>query len=177
MFDGLGIYADINPKIVKFSRAYNTIPVGEYFFHQLILKKFDYNALLATPVKSVVKLSDESKAQLITTIKNTMALTDRETDPITYMDTNQVWLYEMNRGISIAIYGMYPDRQLPLQSYIGYTLFKNGIPAAYGGAWLFGKVCRFRHQHFRNHSGEVSRVISCVNCCDYIDLHLTSSNT
>lgn len=32
LFDGLGIYADINPKSVKFSRAYNTIPVGNISF-------------------------------------------------------------------------------------------------------------------------------------------------
>lgn len=161
LFDGLGIYSDINPKSVKFSRAYNNIPVEEYFFHQSILKKFDYNALLETPVKSAVKLSDESKAQLIITIKNTMALTDRETDPITYMDSNQVWLYEMNRGISIAIYGMYPDRQLPLQSYIGYTLFKNGIPAAYGGAWLFGKRADFGINIFEPFRGGESGYIMC----------------
>lgn len=90
-----------------------------------------------------------------------MALTDRETDPITYMDTNQVWLYEMNRGISIAIYGMYPDRQLPLQSYIGYTLFKNGIPAAYGGAWLFGKRADFGINIFEPFRGGESGYIMC----------------
>ena len=30
------------------------------------------------------------------------------------------------------------DRQLPMESYIGYTMFKNGSPAAYAGGWIFG---------------------------------------
>ncbi len=161
LFDGLGIYSDITPKSVKFSRAYNTIPVNEHYFHESILKKFDYKTLLDTPVNGAVKLSDGNKTQLITAIKNTMALTDRETDPITYMDTNQVWLYEMNRGISIAIYGMYPERQLPLQSYVGYTLFKNGVPAAYGGAWLFGKRADFGINIFEPFRGGESGYIMC----------------
>lgn len=161
LFDGLGIYSDITSKSVNYSRSYNTIPVNEYFFHQSILKKFDYKTLLDTPVNKAVDLTDKNKTQLISTIKKTMALTDRETDPITYMDSNQVWLYEMNRGISIAIYGMYPERQLPLQSYIGYTLFKNGIPAAYGGAWLFGKRADFGINIFEPFRGGESGYIMC----------------
>ena len=34
---------------------------------------------------------------------------------------------------------MLPERRLPLESYIGFMMFKNGYPMAYGGGWLFGK--------------------------------------
>jgi hypothetical protein len=40
--------------------------------------------------------------------------------------------------VSVALYGMPPERQLPMESYIGYTVFKNGYPAAYAGGWVFG---------------------------------------
>jgi hypothetical protein len=59
------------------------------------------------------------------------------------MDINSLRYYLLERGIAIAIYGMTPDRQLPLESYVGYTLFKNGFPAAYGGGWVFGQRSLF----------------------------------
>ena len=65
-------------------------------------------------------------------------MTERETDPATYLKEDSIHLYHLERGVSIAIYGMPQPRQLPMESYIGYTLFKNGYPAAYAGGWIFG---------------------------------------
>ena len=65
-------------------------------------------------------------------------MTERETDPITYMKEDTLRLYHLERGVSVALYGMEPERQLPMESYIGYTMFKNGYPAAYAGGWVFG---------------------------------------
>jgi hypothetical protein len=37
---------------------------------------------------------------------------------------------------------MLPEMQLPLETYFGFTIFKNGIPVSYGGIWAFGKLAR-----------------------------------
>jgi len=108
-----------------------------------MLKKFDHVTLLNTSLPEPKKLSDRELNEAIDVVKNSMALTLRETDPITYMDPASFRLYELERGISIAIYGMVSNRQLPLESYVGYTLFKNGFQAAYGGGWVFGQRSLF----------------------------------
>ena len=90
-----------------------------------------------------------------------MVLTGRETDTSTYMDENSFRLFELERGISVAIYGMTPERQLPLESYVGYTLFKNGFPAAYGGAWVFGERSLFGINVFEQFRGGESGFILC----------------
>ena len=38
---------------------------------------------------------------------------------------------------------MKPSRRLPFESYIGYLAFKNGLPVAYGGGWIFFRRCKF----------------------------------
>ena len=56
---------------------------------------------------------------------------------------------------------MTADRQLPLESYVGYTLFKNGFPAAYGGAWVFGKRALFGINIFEPYRGGESGYMMC----------------
>ena len=90
-----------------------------------------------------------------------MAIYERETDPVTYMDERSFSLYELERGVTVAIYGMIPERQLPLESYVGFTLFKNGLPAAYGGAWIFGEYANFGINIFESFRGGESGYMMC----------------
>lgn len=143
LFEGLDVYIKIKPTNKLFSKAYNRCLHNDVFFHSEILKRFDDRALLNLQLPESKKMSSLELATTIRVVKNSMALTLRETDPITYMDENSFRLYELERGISIAIYGMVPNRQLPLESYVGYTLFKNGFQAAYGGGWVFGERSLF----------------------------------
>jgi len=67
----------------------------------------------------------------------------RETEPFSYADEKELQLFELEGGISIALYSMMNEQRLSIESYIGYLLFKNGIPVAYGGGWIFGERCQF----------------------------------
>ncbi|CAN5315220.1 hypothetical protein BH09BAC5_BH09BAC5_07640 [soil metagenome] len=161
LYDGLRIYAEITPKNKNFSRAYNRISNAKIFFHDEILKKFDHMELLNRKVNDALALTAFEKTKLIEVVKNAMALTYRETDTVTYMDENSIRLYELERGISIAIYGMIPQRQMPLESYVGYTLFKNGLPAVYGGGWVFGERSDFGINIFESFRGGESAYMMC----------------
>jgi hypothetical protein len=136
LFEGLDIYVNITPTNKLFSKAYNRIQFDEVFLHPEIIKRFDHIALLNSPLP-------QPKSMDSIQLKTDIALTLRETDPTTFMDEKSFRLYELERGISIAIYGLVPNRQLPLESYVGYTLFKNGFQAAYGGGWVFGERSLF----------------------------------
>ncbi len=161
LFDGLGLYLRILPKDKAFSRSFNRIPTPRPYFHEGILKEFDQWELLERPLGAATEMNGPAMLSAIRAVKLSMVLTDRETDPTTYLDDRTFRLFALERGISVAIYGMVPSRQLPLESYIGYTLFKNGFPAAYGGAWVFGRRADFGINIFEAFRGGESGYMLC----------------
>jgi hypothetical protein len=48
-----------------------------------------------------------------------------------------VELFDMGRGLRIALFHLDAAHRLPFDSYVGFMAFRNGIPLAYGGAWIF----------------------------------------
>jgi hypothetical protein len=161
LFDGLGLYLRMRPRSRTNARAFNAIRCSRPFFHDRILKDFDVREMLSRPLPEPTPLTERRKAEVIRVAKLAMVLTDRETDPVTHMDERSIRYYELERGVSVVIHGMCPLRQLPMESYIGYTLFKNGYPAAYGGAWVFGAHADFGINIFEAFRGGESGYLMC----------------
>lgn len=145
----------------NFSRLENRIEIPSLYYHSELMKRFDANALLDAPLPQPEKLNAEQASQVIKTIRYSLALTLRETDPATYIEPQSLRLYHLERGISVALYGMQADRQLALQSYVGYTLFKNAYPIAYGGSWIFGQRANFGLNIFEAFRGGESGYVMC----------------
>jgi hypothetical protein len=103
-----------------------------------LLRKINAQEIIAQPIGRAIPLSDEDRRQLIAAKRFHLASLGRETDPGTYADIRDVQLYDMGRGMHIALYGMDPEHRLPLDAYIGFMAFKNQLPYAYGGAWMLG---------------------------------------
>ncbi len=143
LFDQLGIYLKVNPKGPGFSKASNRLAGGQIYYHNELLSRFDHQQLIQTPLSKPKKLTDSERTQAIQVVKNSMLLTVRETDPTTHLQPGSFRIYALDRGIAIALYGMEASRQLPFESYVGYTVFKNGLPVSYGGSWIFGERAIF----------------------------------
>lgn len=161
LFDSMSLQCDLIPQSEFFSLPFNRFTGNRTFYHDEILKKFDYKTVLDSEIDTTIRLTDPDEHKLIKIIKYAMALTNRETDTVTYMDENTLRYYQLERGISVAIYGMTSQRQLPFESYIGYTLFKNGFPCAYGGGWVFGKRALFGINIFEWFRGGESGMVLC----------------
>lgn len=161
LFDELALETKFTPTSKDYSMAYNRINVRKIYFQREWIKQVDIKQFVAKKIPSPAKLFHRDKKTLINCIKKTMALNIRETDPATYLDETSLRFYQLERGIAIAIYGMAPIRQLPLESYIGYTLFKNGFPVAYGGSWVYGERANFGINIFEPYrGGESSYLLS-----------------
>lgn len=145
----------------NFSKSFNKVSSKKIFYHESIIKNFDYLNLINQKLPNPKKLNNIESDELISTIKKSLVLKRRETDPSTFLEKNTLKYFELERGISIAIFGMEANRQMPLQSYIGYTLFKNGYPMAYGGSWIFGKVAWFGLNVFDEYRGGESGYVMC----------------
>ncbi|MCG9880428.1 MAG: hypothetical protein MH472_07510 [Bacteroidia bacterium] len=89
------------------------------------------------------KLSLPDKEYLVRLARGTMASLLRETDTYTYAQTKETELFTMGDGIQIALYYMIPEQKFTWQSYIGFLVFKNAVPMAYGGCWLLNKQAAF----------------------------------
>lgn len=161
LFEALNIYTRVTPVDEHLCLQGNHLKNRTPFYHDDIIKKFDHVQLLNTKLPEAVFMNEVEKKQAVQVVRNAFLLTARETDPSTYMDINSFRLYELERGIAVAIYGMVPERQLPLESYIGYTLFRNGYPAAYGGGWVFGKRSHFGINIFEWFRGGESGYMMC----------------
>jgi hypothetical protein len=83
----------------------------------------------------------------------------REIDPITFTDIHLVSCYRMARGLVIALMAMAPDRRHPIDSYMGYVVFKNGLPVAYAGSWIFFDSARIGLNVFPAYRGGESQFI------------------
>jgi hypothetical protein len=164
--DGLNLFVKVSPKNKLFSRTYNRIPLQAVYYQQEMLKRFDHIQLMNEPLphKPVLPesvLGKNGKEQLAKVIKYAMSLTEREIDPATYLQEDSIRYIVLERGLTMAIYGMKPQRQLPLETYMGFTIFKNGLPVSYGGMWVFGTRCKVGFNVFEPYRGGESGYLLC----------------
>ena len=162
LFDAFDLYVRVKPTSTAFSKSYNRLALSEPVFLQPdLLRKFDPMAVMNERLPTPRRMTDDQRADTIQVLKNTMALTRRETDPATYLDPTTLRVYDLARGLTCAIFGMTPDRQLQLESYVSFTLFKNGFPMAYGGSWIVGKRAAFGVNIFEPFRGGESGFMMC----------------
>jgi hypothetical protein len=127
-------------------------------YHRSLLKK--KNSL---PIKGIhppeVHLTKEEAAQIIGCSRMILVRHLREIDPITFTAAELISYYRLPRGLSIALMGMVPERRHPIDSYMGYVVFKNGLPVAYAGSWILFDSARIGLNIFPAYRGGESQFI------------------
>lgn len=163
LFESLKLYVEIapGPGHDGFSKSYNQLGFTNYFYHtDGIVKRFNESELINKKLPAPKKLSDKQRREVIDRSRIALALLNRETDPITCCNEENIQYFELERGLSIALFSMDAERRMPLESYLGFMMFKNGYPMAYGGAWLFGKRSLIGINIFEAFRGGESAVVS-----------------
>lgn len=143
LFDDLKIYAGLRLDGSIPDRSTARGIVHEVYVHKDIHKKADAVEFIAQPLPSPENLTMEQEKQLILHSMCMLATLNRETDPVSTCAEKGVTFFQLERGVSIALFSMDQYRRMPLESYVGYMLFRNGVPNAYGGAWIFGNRALF----------------------------------
>ncbi|HEX4957637.1 MAG TPA: hypothetical protein VFV46_05625 [Lacibacter sp.] len=127
------------------------------YFHKELLRK---PTKLSPATKAVkVKLNDAEAAAVLDCSRMILVRHLREIDPISFTDARFVSYYQLPRGLSIALMEMIPERRHPVDSYMGYTVFKNGLPVAYAGSWLLFDSGRIGLNIFPAYRGGESQYI------------------
>jgi hypothetical protein len=143
LFEALHLYVGVTPKDGPLSRTFARGLESPVFFHSgELLRHVNVPALLDEPVSTARRLSSREQHALLDSARGILAMLGRETDAISASTPGDVEYLELGRGVSIALYGMPPERRFPLDTHLGFVLFKNAIPVAYGGGWPFLEQCK-----------------------------------
>lgn len=159
LFDSLELKFTITIANPDQAIAHNRLGVDTYYYQSEANNSFKFDQILEDALPEPEFLSLDLKLQISRIAKLKLFYLQRETEPSTYMDQESIRYYQLEKGISVALFTMNYDRQLPIESYVGYTLYKNGYPVAYGGAWIFGRRAMFGINIFEWFRGAESGLI------------------
>jgi hypothetical protein len=162
LYDSLKIYVNWRINENMPSRTFARSLPGKIFYQETEINRQPNAAQsLLTPLANPARISSREKDYLTDTARGVLCTMERETDPVTYSDRRAVQLCRIDRGIDIALYPMIFERRLPFDSYIGYMAFKNRLPVAYGGGWIFQQRSKIGVHVFEAYRGGESAFIFC----------------
>ena len=138
LYDSFRVFVSWRLRDPAATRTFSRFPVRRRFFHRRLLGGVPaVRDVVRQPLPPPWRLTRPAARALIDVVRVTLGVRHRETDPVTYANPRDVTLFSLGRGVDVALFGMVPERRLPLESYLGFVAAKNGVPIAYGGAWVF----------------------------------------
>lgn len=146
LFDSLSIRITCS-MVGNLSLTSNKLLFSHRYFHQ------QKPELKQTEKLKAVYLNDKISGRILDSIKAALYARQRETDPVTYADERFLQGYETEDGFTVYLLSMKPEFRLPLESYIGYMVYSNGIPVSYGGGWILYDRCEFGINIFEQFRG------------------------
>ncbi len=142
LYGQLKVFVQWKPDPARMAGTWLHLPLAKQWVPGKLIRSVQASRLVRKKINSPVILSAGDKSYLLDAMKISLALNYRETDPVTFADAGELGLFDMGRGLHIALVGMQKQKRLSLESYIGYMAFRNGVPIAYGGGWIWGQRCR-----------------------------------
>ncbi|MBA2407595.1 MAG: hypothetical protein H0V65_06340 [Chitinophagales bacterium] len=162
LYDSLKIYVRWLVNETMPSRTFARSLPRKVFYQEIEINRHpDAKKLIQRYITDPVKISSKEKKHLLETARGMLCMLQRETDPVTYSDMKAVQFFSMEKGIDLALYPMHFERRLPFDSYIGYMAFKNRLPIAYGGGWIFQQRSKIGVHVFEPYRGGESAFMFC----------------
>jgi hypothetical protein len=163
LYESLKSFVTIYPRGGPLSRTFARGLPAPVFFHRqgLLRSAAEATRALDEPLPPRRSLSRTDAKTLIDVARGILAMLGRETDPITLCAPEGVGYLELGRGVAIALYAMRPLRRFPLDTHVGFVLFKNAVPVGYGGGWPFLDTCRIGVNIFAPFRGGESALLFC----------------
>ena len=172
LYDSLGLRVQWDLGDSNASRTRNKRRVRKVFYHREPLirrNEISLDKAFQSPPFKLKKLSRVQGKAMQDMLRETTTVRYRELYGITHGDPDSVLRVDAGRGIEIFLWGLAPERRLPLRAYhAGFTL-KNGVPINYiegiticermeigfntfytfregESAWVYATVLRLLHQ-------------------------------
>jgi hypothetical protein len=137
LYDSQKIYIQAYLDEPSLNRTFSRFNPSSLYFHDSLIRSADLRTEARKTLPRPLALSNRQRQELWTNARVTLFNLFRETDPVTFTDPDEIRWYPVGRGVGIALFFLRPEKRLPLDSYVGYVAYKNGLPQAYGGSWIF----------------------------------------
>lgn len=174
LFDSLKLWIHWKLGNSRATRTKMRVRVNRTFYHDGPLIRRSEVSLdreledsLPLPLK---KLSRADGERLVGLGRDMMTVRYRELHGFTYGDSLHVLRADAGRGVEFVIWGLPPERRLPLLGYHAVLILKNGVPAGYAeslalfertevginlfytfrdgeSAWIYARLLRFLRQY------------------------------
>lgn len=128
------------------------------YYHRSLIRKAPLKQHRHEKPKKI-KLTTEQAKEIIACGRMILIRHIREIDPVTFTKPEFVSYYQLSRGLTVALFGMAHERRHPIDNYMGYVAFKNGLPVAYAGSWLLFDSGRIGLNIFPTYRGGESQYI------------------
>jgi len=162
LFDAVKAYITITPGATTLSRTFvRGLPVRTFLHRGPLQRGVDPRAILDDPLAPPRPLARAEAVHLLDAARAMLACLGRETDALAAAAPEGVEYHELGRGTAIALYTMRPGHRLPLDSHVGFMLFKNTVPVAYGGGWPFFATAKIGVNIFPPYRGAESALLFC----------------
>ena len=118
---------------LRASRTCNWRPVRHVFYHQgpfIRRNEVDLAREMTTPLP-VRRLSRREGERVLDLMREVMMVRRRELWGTTHGDPAHVLKADVGRGLQIFLWGLPPERRLPLRAYVTGFGLKNGVPINY----------------------------------------------
>ena len=143
LYDALELPIRFAPRGAALSHTFARGPRRPAFYHRApLLRELDTLALIERPLPEPMPLDRAEQSRLLDSARGVLATLGRETDVISFAWPDGVRAFALERGVSVVLYSAVPEKRFPIDTHVGFMLFKNGFPAAYGGGWPFAGSCR-----------------------------------
>jgi hypothetical protein len=116
------------------TRSRGRWPARRVYYHDaplLLRQEVSLAEHLAGPPLPVRRLDAQASSRLLDFILETSAVRYRELHGFTWPDRKHVWWADGGRGVEMCLFGVPPERRLPLRAYHAGMFFKNGVPVGY----------------------------------------------
>jgi len=171
LFDSLDLAIRWELGNLRASRTRNWRPVRRLFYQRgpLIRRsEVDLVREMSAPL-AVTRLSRREGERTLDLMREVMTVRRRELWGTTHGDAGHVVRADVGRGLQIFLWGLPPERRLPLRAYVAGFSLKNGVPINYveaiglfdwmevgfntfytfrdgESAWNYGQALRLLHQ-------------------------------
>lgn len=153
LFESLQLYITADLSRMP-SRSDIRIQMGSSFFHhEPLIRKLDIRTLLHDALGEPVHIGGADAEKWMSAFRLQLLALYRETDPGTWTDFEDLQLFDVGRGMEILLPALDAEHRRPFDAYIGFMAFKNGLPYAYGGAWMLGRMARIGINIFSSFRG------------------------
>lgn len=90
-------------------------------------------SMVSEPLKDIVLLDRAMAEEASAVARTALATRGREVHAISCPNFDEVYLADLDRGVSLILIGARADSRMSLETNYGYVILANGIPYGYGG--------------------------------------------